>query len=244
MIRFYPIVIVLQVFCLYHAYTKKSDQKWFWIIIIFPFIGSCIYLYHHFYSKRNIAGIKEGIKETLIDNYTINKLEQRVKFSDTFSNKLELAKEHINAGNYQRAIELLNTCLTPSYEDDLDLNLTLLRANYLNEDFEQVVYFGNKLANEKEFQDSSEMVAFAWSNFKIGQMSEADKRFQQLDKHYSNYEYRMEYAEYLYETNRKADALEKLNELIEEIDSMDSYERRLNRKTKRKINSLYDHMKK
>ncbi len=74
MFRFYTPIILLQAFCLYHAYKRNEEQKWFWIILIFPAIGCLIYLYHTFYSKENIEDLTEGVKTSFINNYKIDKL--------------------------------------------------------------------------------------------------------------------------------------------------------------------------
>jgi hypothetical protein len=84
---YYPLIIGLQAFCIYHAYKNNSEQKWFWLIIFFPLIGCIIYLYHHFYSKENVRTISEGIKETVDKNYQTRKLEDKLNFSDSVQNK-------------------------------------------------------------------------------------------------------------------------------------------------------------
>lgn len=230
---------MIQVFCIYHAYKHKTEQKWFWIIIVFPFIGSCIYLYHHFYNRRNIEGLKEGFKETFIENYTIKKLEKELKFSDTYNNRLLLAKEHVNVGNNHRAIEVLETFCEGSYANDYDLNATLLQANYEIDNFQKAVDYGNKIEDVKEFVNSNFLIAYAWANYRIGQISKADQLFEKIDHKYCNYDYRLEYAYFLNETDRKAVALQKLEDLMEEINEMDSYEKNLNKRAAREIKNLY-----
>ena len=238
MLRFYPLIIIIQAFCVYHAYTNRSEQKWFWVIIFFPFIGCLIYLYHHFYSRRNYENIKEGIKGTLIKNYTLDKLEEKVRFSDTFANKLELAKEHINVGNNDRAIEILNSCSKNHFEDDPTLNTHLLHVHYLNEDYEKAVKYGNTLEGNREFQKSNEIVAYAWANYKTGNIEKAKSIFEKLDTRYSNYPQRLEYVYFLIEYQGNEAAEEVLNELMVEINSMDSYERKINKQIIGKIKYL------
>ncbi len=76
---FFPIIIMLQVVCLLHAYRNGSDQKWYWLILFYPIIGSIIYLYEHFYSRKNMADLSEGVKGVINSNYEIQKLEKEVK---------------------------------------------------------------------------------------------------------------------------------------------------------------------
>ena len=84
MFRFLPIVVIIQGYCLYHAYTNRVYQRWFWFIIIFPLLGSVVYLYHHFYSKRNTAVLSEGLKGIVNSNYEVEKMEKELKLTDSF----------------------------------------------------------------------------------------------------------------------------------------------------------------
>ncbi len=244
MIRLYPLIIGIQLFCLYHAYSQRSEQKWFWIIIIFPFVGSCIYLYHHFYSRNNIDNLREGIKETFVNNYTINKLEQKVKFADTYANKMELAQEHIKIGNNRRAIDILESCYTDDYQHDLKLNANLITAHYENEDYNKAMYYGNKIASEKDFAKSEEMISYAWATQKTGNTTEAKKLFQSMDQKFCNYMQRLEYAYFLKEAEGEASAISILDELLNEIQAMDSYEKRVNKNEIRNIRHFYKQLSK
>lgn len=155
MARFYPIIMAIQAFCLYHAYSNKAEQKWFWIIIFFPFIGSIFYLYKNFYSSRNIDMVREEVKGTFVKNYTIDKLEKNLKFSNTFSNRMELADEHTRAGNYKRALDLYESCREGLYEDDTDLFQKLIRNNYLLENYNDVIKYGGQVTDYTEFNSSN-----------------------------------------------------------------------------------------
>lgn len=243
MIRFYPIIVLIQAFCIYHAYTKKTEQKWFWIIIMFPLIGSIFYLYHHFYSRRNLENVTEGIKGSFIQNYAIEKLEEKTKISGTYSNKMELAEEHLKLGNYNRAIEVLESC-TGDYENDYTLQAKLLQANYLIEDYERAVQLGNLVIEDEEFQNSDEMVAYAWALYKRDQINLANEVFEKMDLSYSNYKQRLEYVVFLKEAKGNKIAKEKLDEIAEEIQAMDSYERRLNKQIIKEFKYLYKELDK
>ena len=231
MFRLYSIVMLIQGFCLYHAYTNKTDQKWYWIIVLFPLIGSMIYLYHHFYSRKNVENVSEGIKATLISNYTLDKLEEKTRFSDTYANKLELSQEHLKVGNYERAREILESCTQGNYKDDPTLQLYLLQAHYQSENYNEAVKFGHRLSGLKEFKNSDAMVAYAWSLFKTEDYDQAEEIFRQMDRKFSNYPQRLEYASFIREARGNTEAKQKLDEIIVEINSMDSYERRLNKQT-------------
>ncbi len=238
MLRLYPLVIALQVFCIYHAYTKRNDQKWFWIIIIFPFIGSLIYLYVHFYSRNNMDKVKEEVKASFVKNYKINKLEQEVKFSATFSKKIELADEHSRVGNYERALELYVSCKNGIHDNDAQLMMKLIRNYFLSEKYNEVIKYGDQLVDVKEFKNSEEKTAYAWSYFRIGNTEKANKIFNEMNTQFSNYPNRIEYIYFLRESENHDTAKQVTNELLEEVDAMDAYEKRLNKSSIKEIKRL------
>lgn len=243
MLRFSPLLLLLQAFCLYHAYKNKSDQKWYWLIIILPLIGCIIYLYHHFYSRRNIENLAEGMKTTFISNYKIEKLEQEVKVSDSMSNKIALANEHSALGNYARAIALYESCLEGIFKDDIELLLKLVKNNYLIKNYEATVQYGEQIREQKEFLNSEERLAYAWANYYLEKKEIAEQHFQDMDIRFSNYTHRLEYASFLNMEDRKEEAIEKLLEMLNEIKSMDSYERRSKKGIYKQIRNFYFQLK-
>jgi len=244
MTRIAPLIIIVQAYCLYHAYTNKKEYWWYLLILMLPLIGSGIYIYSHIYNKRKVGAVKEGVKQTFVKNYTINKLEKELEFADTFANKMELAEEHSRVGNYGRAIELYESCNGGLHENDTALVLKLIKNQYLVENHEEVVRYGRKIDHVKEFAQSNEKAAYAWSLFRLGREQESEEMFKEMDQPYANYENRLEYAYYLEESNRKEDALDKLEELLKEIHVMDSYEKKLNKVAIREIRRQYDFLRK
>lgn len=228
MFRLFPLVIILQGFCIWHAYTNQADQKWYWIILFFPFVGSLIYVYDQFYNRRNIENISEGFKGVLIENYKIKKLEQQVKFSPTFTNKVELADEHLVVGNYDRAHELYHSCYSGPHTNDTHLNMSLLKVNYLLGNYSEVLQYREKVKDSQEFRTSEEKSAYAWALYQLGQSQESERVFESMDNNYCNYSQRLEYAKFLEQTQGKESAKQKLNEILDEVNAMDSYERKVN----------------
>lgn len=242
MIRFYTPIILLQAFCIYHAYTRKEEQRWFWIILIFPFIGSLIYLYHTFYNRRNIEGLTESVKSSFVTNYKIDKLEKAVAFSNSVTNRILLADEHLLNGNYERAASLYESCLNGMYKDDSNLLMKLVKVNYLKKDYDQVINYGIKISDKAIFNKSDEKVALAWAFHSKDRNEEALELFEEMDTRFSNYTQRLEFAKYLQQTTRLDLAIEKVETLIGEIDMMDNYEKKLIKKTYRQIKAYHSEL--
>ncbi len=239
MIRIFPLVVLVQIFCLYHAYKNNTEQKWFWLIVFLPFIGSIIYLYYHFYNRTTVETVSETITKVVNTNYKVEQLEKEVKFSDTVTNKTQLAEEYVNIGSYDKAIDLYKSCLKGTHADDPDILLGLVKSTYLNNNYDATIQYGKIIESEKIFQNAEERVAYAWALFNTGDSANAEKNFEAMDFQFSNYKQRLEYCNFLKEENRIDDAKAKLSEMIEEIDHMDRKEQRSKRTIYRDIKNFY-----
>jgi len=213
MFRISSLIILVQLFCFYHAYRNGKEFWWYFLIFLMPLVGCIIYFFFHIYNQQQVGMVQEGVKQTFVKNYRINKLEKELEFANTFSNKMELAEEHSRVGNYGRALDLYESCNVGIHEDDPGLVLKLIKNNYLIEDYEEVVRYGRKLGRTKLFSQSDEKSAYAWSLFRVGREFESEGVFKEMDTPYANYKNRLEYAYFLEEANRKEDAM--LNGQIE-----------------------------
>lgn len=242
MIRLITPLLLLQVFCLYHAFKNKQDQKWYWLILFLPLIGCAIYLYENFYNRSNVDKVKEGIKSTLNSNHKIEQLEKDLEFSNTVANRLNLANEYDNVGNYEKAKELYDSCLNGLYKNDFDLQMNCIRMSYYLEEYNEVIRYADYITNAKDFNKADEKVALGWSLFKTNKPEKALQTFQEMDIRFSNYLARLEYAKLLFETNQKDSAKSKAEQLITEIDSMEGFERKAQRATYRTIKAFYNQL--
>ncbi len=239
MIGYYTPVLILQAFCLYHAYRNNSMQSWFWLILLLPGIGCAIYLYHHFYNRSNIETIAEGVKTVVNSNYKLEQLEKAHRLSDNITTKTNLAGAYAAYGRYDDAIQLYQECLTGFMADDPTLQMKLLQTHFLKNDHKETIAVGRKLHHQKEFRNSTERVSFAWSLYNSGAIAEAEKEFQDMEKTSANHWHRMEYAKFLVLNNQKENAREKLGTLLEEFELMRGGERRVNSATMRDVRELY-----
>lgn len=236
--RLYPLIIVLQVYCIYHAYKNGSERYWYFIIFIFPFLGSILYLYKNVYNRQQVSNLKESAKLVINSNYEVEQLEKEVKFSDTIANKSRLAEKYIEVGRYSEAVNLYKSCLDGFNKNDTYTLMNLVKACYLNNDFEKAIFYGNKLIDNYEFQSAEQKIAYAWSFYELGDIDKAEKVFEEMDHNYSNHLHRKEYASFLIKLDRKEEAKKKLIKLREEFGMMTPIERRGKKAVEREVASL------
>ncbi|NOQ72781.1 MAG: hypothetical protein GQ574_12295 [Crocinitomix sp.] len=239
MYGFFPIIIVLQVICLLHAYRKRSDQKWYWLILFFPLIGCLIYLYEHFYSRKNIADLSEGVKGVINSNYEIEKLEKEVKYSSTIANRSNLADKYVVANRFDEAIEMYESCLEGFNKDDPFTLCNLVEVYYLNENYAKAVEAGERIKNHKEFLNSEKRISYALALQKEGRTADARATFEDMDGPFSNYPQRIAFCYFLNEIGERDAAIELLVEMHGEFDRMERKERGQKKKFRQHVNRLY-----
>ncbi len=235
MFRLYTPVIILQCFCLYHAYKQKVDPLWYMIIVFFPLIGSCIYLYKFLYSARKLETLNEQIKKTVNKTHQIEKLERELSFSDTVHNRIALADKFLEQNYLEDAYHMYKSCHKGMYLDDLDLLLKLVQCSYLLEDYDECKSYGELIERNHDFKATDAKAAYAWSLHYTGEKSKAKDIFVSFDKPFSNYTLRLEYVFYLLDIHQENQAFKILDAMISEFDVMDPHERKMKK-------HLYKHL--
>lgn len=231
-------ILLFQAFCIYHAYRNGVDFRWYLFIILFPLFGCVFYLIHHFNNRSSIQSITEVVKGVVNSNYKIEQLESAYQFSDTFTNRVNLADAYLEAGRSEEAINLYKESLTGFMADDLGLQMKLLHALYVNSSYQEAVDLGNILDRDPVFKKSVSRIAYAWALHHSGRTDSAERIFQDMDKTNTNYEHRLEYCKFLQQLGRTEDMRTKTRELLSEIEFMRGPERKLNRETINELREL------
>lgn len=229
---------MMEFFCIYHAFKNDKDMKWFFLILLFPFIGSMIYMYIHMLNQPSIDDITETVKETIEPEYKTEKLEKAAEFSGTFNNKIRLADEYTQKKRYEEAIQIYKSCLEGFNSDSPEVFMKLLKVYYLKEDYIAAVSYGKKLEKERHFEKTDEKIAYAWALHYSGDSETAEVAFKSMDGYFSNYKHRFEYALFLKGQNRNEDALAITKELLDEFNQMDLGEQRMKKELFKAIKDL------
>ncbi len=237
MFRLFPLIFILEAFCIYHAYKNKAEQ-WFWLILFFPLIGCGLYIYHHFYSRQNLARVAEGVKAVADSGYITAKLEKEVEFSDTMDNKMALGDHYVKIGKIAEAIDLYESCLQGWNHDNIDLLKRIVVASYMNEDYESAVAYGKKANQNNEFFKSEEKSAYAWSLYKTGDIEGAEQCFKDMNVTFTNYAQRLEYCKFLKQEGRSDEAKSLLSEMASEYNQMERREQKMNRDLAKEIQGM------
>ncbi|UTW64384.1 tetratricopeptide repeat protein [bacterium SCSIO 12741] len=243
MFRFYTPILILQFFCLYHAYKNKSESWWYILILMFPLVGCLIYLYKHFYSRQNVERVSEGVKQVINTNYHVDKMEKQHRFNDSVGNRINLADAYCGVGRFEEAVELYESCREGYLHDDPGLIMKLMVTHFQMENYRPVVELGKSLEGNKDFEDDSSRVAYAWSLHHLGDQEEAYQAFEIMDVRFSHYGPRLEFCKFLDASGKRDEARERLDQMLDEISHMTRRERKPHLPFVQSIQSFRSHLR-
>src|SRR6267142_4896878 len=101
----YYISIALQIICVLHCIRSGTQQKWIWLIVFVPYIGSIAYFFSEILPKRHMGDLQSGLGSLFVSpTARIRRLELNLQFANTFNNRVLLANAYLFAGRTEEAI--------------------------------------------------------------------------------------------------------------------------------------------
>lgn len=224
-------IVLYQAYCFYHIYKNQDKAYWYIIILLFPFIGGLIYFLRKATNPQQEFAISDREVQPSFSSSKLSLLEEQVEMADTVTNKIRLADAYVEKGNFNKAIDIYESCFNKFTEDDEELNEKLLKAYYLNNDYINTIAFGKKLESYRFFDNSKVKTYYAWAYFELNDDDMADTIFSQMNVQNTNFYHRLEYAKFLIEVDRHAEASDLIEEMFSEVNDMDAYEKKSLRET-------------
>lgn len=240
----YYIIVGLQLYCAYHAYTTQNRFYWYLIIFFAPGIGSAIYLITQVFTKNDANKVQKEITAVLNPTKKIKDLEKKVSFSDTFKNRSDLADAYFELGDFKSAITHYKAALNGSHHLDFHANSQLLQSYYQNADFENAIETAQIIKDKPLFDKSSSQFIYGLALAEIGKTEKAEVLLKKIDQRYSNYAERLHLSEFLHENGKTNEAIDILEEMLQEKEHMTKPNKRLHRKTFVDIQALYTSLNK
>lgn len=222
---YYYVPIILQGICAVHCLCAGNQSKWLWVIVFLPVIGSCFYLYSEVLNNRKIASVKIDCAAILNPGIKIKRLEEALKFADTFANKTKLADAYLNSGQTDKAIALYKSCLTGAFEDNEQAISQLIVAYYQRENYAEAINMARKVHRSQKFNRSKAHLLYALSLERTNQPNLAETEFKAMKGRYSNFEQRYEYGQFLQRAGRIEEAFDIYAELLDEEAQLSKAER-------------------
>ena len=232
--NYYYIILVLEALCAIHSYRRGTLNKWIWLIVFIPVIGCLIYIYSEVISNRSSVGTQfkkttVNISDAINPAGKIKKLEEELRFTNTFANKVKLADAYLAAGDTQKAIDLYKSSLTGAFDENEYVMAQLIVAYYEQERYDEVIPLAKKLYKLPQFTRSKAHILYAMSLENTGHPEMAEAEFKLMKGRYSYFEQRYEYGLFLMRQDRIEDAYDLFTEMLDEEKHLGPVEKRANR---------------
>ena len=224
--NYYYIIVGLQALCVIHCLKMGRERGWIWFIVFVPFIGSVAYIFMEIFSRRDLQNVGSGLGSVINAPWKIKKLEQQLRFSDTFNNRVALADTYLAAGQKEKAIALYESSLTGAFTENEYVLKQLISAYFEAQRFADVVAIAKKIYTLPQFARSKAHILYAMALEKTGETTQAEKEFQQMRGRFANFEARYQYGMLLTRTSRGADAKKIFADMVEEASQLTPRERR------------------
>lgn len=157
----YAGVLIIQGICLLHSFKRGTQSKWLWLIVLLPGIGSLIYIFTEMFSSRDVEHVQSGIGSLFNPGGIQRRLEDNLKFSDTFTNRTQLADYYLKTGQLEKAIALYEDSLTGNFTDNEYVYKQLIVAYSEIGRYEDILPLARKLYRQPDFQRSRVHMLYA-----------------------------------------------------------------------------------
>lgn len=227
--NFYYITGALQLICVLHCIKKGNQNKWIWIIVFLPVVGSIVYIFSEIFTGRKVRQVQSGIGSLINPSGTVRKLEENLRFSDTFNNRMMLADAYLATGQTDKAVTLYERSYTGAFTENEQLLKQLIIAYSQQQRYQEVIQKAQKLYKTPQFARSQAHLLYAMALEHTGDIAQAEKEFKLMNVRYSHFEARYQYGLFLHRGHQQQEARTIFTALIDESTHLSSRERNANR---------------
>lgn len=225
---FYYISLGLQAICVLHCIRRNNQQKWIWIIVFLPLIGCIAYFFSEIVTSRDLGQLQTGFGSLLNPAGRIRRLENNLRFTDTFNNRVMLADAYLAAARTDEAIELYTSSLTGAFTENDYVLKQLIGAYFQQGRYAEIIPLAEKIYKRPEFPRTKAHVQYACALGYIGDNDGAEREFKKLKTRFSAFEARYQYGMFLLRAGRNEEARHIFKDIAEEAPHLSSRERRSN----------------
>ena len=223
----YYLIVALQAFCIYHVYKNQKPYYWYFLILFVPVLGSLIYIITQVYNKNDAEKIQSELTSIINPTKKIKDLEKKIEFSDTYSNRIELADAYVQNNDMSNAIVNYKKTLKDIDQNNLYAHQRLVLCYFQLKDYIGVVEHAELIKDKSEFKASKQQFCYGLALKELGKLEEAETQLKQIDRPYSNYDERLQLAKFYIENGKAIEG----KELLEEISSESQHMTKPNRRT-------------
>ena len=223
---FYYITVGLQAICVLHCIRKGTQNRWIWLIVFLPVVGSIAYIFTEIFTGRDIRNVQLGMGSFFNASGSIRRLENNLRFTDTFNNRVILADAYLAAGRTDEAIELYESSLRGAFEENEQVLMQLITAYFTKKDYAKLLPLAKKIYSRPQFARSRAHIYYAIALEYTGHGEQAEEEFRKMKARFSYFESRYQYGLFLQRASREQEARIVFTEIVEEAPHLSVRERR------------------
>lgn len=221
----YYLTIALQVICVIHC-MRRGKQNWIWLIVFLPVVGSIVYIVMEILPSSRVRAPRVNVGAIVNPRGKIKKLEENLRFTDTFNNRVLLADAYLQTGQTDKAIELYEGSLTGAFAENEYAIAQLIIAYYQTGRYTDAIKMAGKIYRQPQFPRSQAHLFYAMALENSGQIEKAETEFKSMLGRYSYYEQRYNYGMFLRRAGRDEEAEKVFTTMLEEEAQLSSMERK------------------
>ncbi|WP_245446947.1 hypothetical protein [Mucilaginibacter celer] len=226
--NYYYIILILDAICIIHSSRRGTQQKWMWIIFAIPVFGCLYYIYSEMLVNR-IRTPKINVEAVINPGAKIKRLENELRFTDTFANRVALADAYLEAGLTDKAIELYKNSLTGAFAENEHVQAQLIIAYFEKGMYNEVIPIAKRLYKLPQFARSKAHILYAKALELTYQPEQAENEFKLMKGRYSYFEPRYEYGMFLSRADRRDEAWQIFTDMLNEQSQLSPVERKSNK---------------
>ncbi len=235
---YFYLIVALQSYCIYHAYKNRKPYYWYFLVFFIPVFGSLIYIITQVYNRNDTEKIQGEITSIINPTGKIKDLEKRLEFSDTYTNRIELADAYIQNMDMPNAILNYKKTLEDTVQDAMYSQQQLVLCYFQLKDYLGVIEHAEVIKDKSEFKGSKQQFCYGLALKELDKLEEAEVQLKQIDRPYSNYAERLELAKLYLETDRRTEGEDLLNEIYSESQNFTKTNKSLYRATIAEVEKL------
>jgi hypothetical protein len=151
---------------------------------------------------------------------------------------VNLADAFYDIKDFDAAIVHYENAIAKDFHNDPHVIFHLTKCYYFIDKYDKVIFYAEKVKTHLDFKGSKAQFFYGLSLENIGKSKEAEKQLECIDQRYSNYEERLQIAQFYIDKNKVVEAKELLIEISAESQHMTPVNKRKYRVTIREVERL------
>ena len=190
--------VILDLLCIIHVYRTGRPQWWYLVIIMFPMFGALAYLFLEILPKAGGTRVVKRVIKVIDPGVDLKARIREVERCGSVANKAALADELINAGQFDDAIALYQSCLVGLHADQPSLIFGLAEAYFYKRDGDNALATLDRvIAIDPWFRSGEAKLLRARTLASTGRTEEALAQYEAILEHFSGEEACCRYASLL-----------------------------------------------